>query len=391
MISFNEGQSLISEHPIPLDNVDIDVRDALLRVVAVDVFAPIDLPPFDNSAVDGYAVLSNSLQKSFSLPVIKTMRAEKQFPQALPPNMAISIMTGAPLPTGADAVAMKEDVVLLNGYAHFEKPIIPKDNVRYRGEDIERGAQVLSAGTVVTPSIIGLLCGLGIERIKVFRAPSIRIISTGDELQQAGQPLNFGQVYYLMGPMLKAQCQAFSLHDVAYDIVADDTLAIIQAINRFADADIILLTGGMSQGDYDLVRSALHCCQVEDIFYRGAWRPGKPLYFGKRGNTRIFGLPGNPVAAFVSFHAFVRPLIHASMRRGREALRSAVAKNDLVKKPGITFFARAKVNEDNELAFLTGQGSHQIMSLSQANGLCLVPEDQAIVKTGEIVNYYAIG
>lgn len=391
MIPFDEAQSLIEKHGLERKMVRIASADAVGMVLTHDISAPIDLPPFDNSAVDGFAVSVQSLRSHSGLQTTASLRAVAQEECFLEKDRAKKIMTGAPLPRGADAVVMKEDVALEEGIATFLRAVSVSDNVRFRGEDIARGSTVATAGTAVTPQLLGVFFGLGISELSVFRAPRVKIISTGDELVRAGEKLRFGQVYYLVGPMLKAQCEAMGVKDVSHEIVGDDQSAIEDAIDRSKDADVILLTGGMSKGDHDFVRPALSQSSVLEIFYQGAWRPGKPLYFGHKNDVRIFGLPGNPVACFVSFHIFVRPLILRAMGKSDVSIFScAVLLNDFVKKPGFTFFARAKVNENNQLLIWPGQGSHQIFSLSQSNALCLLPAPVGIVKAGEVVHYYPI-
>lgn len=386
MISFVEGLKLIQRHALDVSPQMRSALDAVGLPLARDVIAPIDLPPFDNSAVDGFAVNSNYAAAHTSLPIMAEMRACAQAAVVMPANNAIAIMTGAPVPHGADSVVMKEDVLATKGIAHIQASVVHNDNIRFRGEDCQQGDIIARKNSIVTPALVGVLHALGMSHIEVAKPPCIHIISTGDELVDAGQPLGFGQVYYLMGPMLTAQCRALGITDVVAERVADDQQAITDAIVRAKEADIVLITGGMSKGEYDLVRPALSSQGVEEIFYQGAWRPGKPLYFGRRGTQRFFGLPGNPVAAFVCFHVFVRPLL---MGVGPQ-LKTGIMKADFVKKPGFTMFARAVVDETQAISVLPAQGSHQIVSLSRANALAVLPEAQSLIRAGEIVRYFEL-
>lgn len=386
MISFVEGLKLIQQHALDVSPQMRSALDAVGLPLARDVIAPIDLPPFANSAVDGFAVNSGYAAAHTSLPIMAEVRACAQDALAMPADKTIAIMTGAPVPHGADAVVMKEDVLIINGVAHIQAPVVHNNNIRFRGEDCQQGEIIARKNSIVTPALVGVFHALGLSHVVVAKPPRIRIISTGDELVDAGQPLAFGQVYYLMGPMLTAQCRAVGITDVVVERVADDKEAIALAIARARDADIVLITGGMSKGEYDLVRPALSSQGVEELFYQGAWRPGKPLYFGRRGTQRFFGLPGNPVAAFVCFHVFVRALLMGSSLR----LKTGIMKADFVKKTGFTMFARAVVDETQAISVLPAQGSHQIVSLSRANALAVLHDERTLIKAGEIASYFEL-
>ncbi len=390
MITLSDAQQLIAHHAVPRSSVTISLEHAAFMTLAHDLAAPVDLPSFDNSAVDGFAICTTDSDLQPRLALSPPIRAQGQHAAALAPGSARKIMTGAPVPRGANAVVMLEDTSLAGDVVLLHKSPKPGDNIRVRGEDVPACALIAQKGTTLSPQLIGLLAGLGFVGVTVFRPPSIKVISTGDELQTPGKPLQFGEVYYLMGPMLKAQAALCGVRDLSYEVVADDVHAIHDAIERAFDADIILLTGGMSKGDYDYGRAALSAHRCEEIFYQGAWRPGKPLYFGKKDRSLIFGLPGNPVAAFVCFHVFVHDAIRRMREQGAPSLKTAIAVDNFAKKPGFTFFARAVVDDARRAHFLSGQGSHQIFHLSRANALCLVPQDKAIVKSGEVVHYYEL-
>lgn len=389
MISFDEAIQLIKSEQISFGHIKLPLLNAHRLRLAQDIFALVDLPLFDNSAVDGYALNSQSMTPS--MPIALEILAGRQEKLVLLPNTAASIMTGAPLPKGADAVVMKEEVIKEGQYIQINRVVKSHEQVRFLGEDIKKGALVAKLGSEVTPQLIGVLAALGFTEVPVFRSPKIAIIATGDELVMPGLQLKLGEVYYLMGPMLKAQCFSLGISDVADFKVPDDETAILQTIHDVSNADIILLSGGMSLGDRDLVRKVLSKLGVSEIFYRGAFRPGKPLFFGRKGPTYFFGLPGNPVAAFVGFHIFVRALImHAMKAPAILPKKTAILKNDFVKPLGFTFFARAFVNDNNEMNILLGQGSHQIFNLSRANALALIPAPIGLVKAHEPIHYFPI-
>lgn len=391
MISFNEALKLIFEHPLSLGQQELSLEHALGGVLADELKSLSDNPPFDNSAVDGFAVRVSDIVLSRPLEIKKEILAQKQEPWTLPPQSCARIMTGAPVPDGADAVIMKEMSEIIGDKAQFSINPNLKDHIRFRGEDLTRGEVIAKRGTIITPQIIGLALGLGIHKASVIKKPRIRIIATGDELILAPKPLSFGEAYYFVGPMIKAQCMAMGFNDVLISHVGDDENDIEYAIKEALEGDLVLITGGMSKGSRDFVRPSLKKVGVKEIFFEGYWRPGKPLYFGRLGETRIFGLPGNPVAAFMCFRIFVQHLLSISTdtKKWRQ-YQWATITHDTKKKAEFDMFCRAVVNERNELTLLDNQGSHQMGALRTANALCHLESPHAIVKAFEPVKYYAI-
>lgn len=391
MISFHEAQNLIEAHALMPQQKHVPCIDALGLVLAQDVCAPVDLPPFTNSAVDGFVLNTEYLQKSKILPVAQEIRAQGQVPTHLMPHYAMRIMTGAPIPIGADAVVMKEDVVLHDDTIVVNAQVNKNNYLRMQGEDITKGSIAAQKGQIVTPALIGLFHALGLSRIFVFNPPSVGIVCTGDELVEAGHTLKLGEVYHLMGPMLKALCLDLHLTDISITTVKDEKKSIIKALEQALVHDVVLITGGMSKGEYDLVRPALCDLSIKEIFYQGAFRPGKPLYFGCLNKTRVFGLPGNPVAAFVMFLVFVRPLIQRVMGQKSLELKQGLLTHDYEKKTDFTLFARAKMDSKNYITLMPGQGSHQLFTLSKADALAVLPEGKELIKRGEPVSIFPLG
>jgi molybdopterin molybdotransferase len=390
MINLHQAWELLAIHAPKWGHEEIAVQASLGRFLAEDIFAPMDLPPFDNSSVDGFAVRMADLIDNHTLKINESIRAVGQDEPRLRDQSCAAIMTGAPIPAGCDAVVMKEQVKRQENTAIFSAKPEPGQHIRKKGGDVKTGLMIAAKGSSVTPALMGLFLGLGLVRVKVFQVPKIVIICTGDELVNPPEPLRYGQVYFFLGAMLKAQCAAFGFHDVAIIQVGDNQNLIEATINNNLHADIILLTGGISQGDHDLVRPALARCNVTQIFWQGYWRPAKPLYFGAKDNTRIFGLPGNPVAAFVGFHIFVQRMLGQSYGNDLMPTKSARLLNDFQKAPGWTLFPRAKVDPNNHLTILAHQDSHQIFSLAQSNALCLLDASTTVLKAGDVVNYYPI-
>ena len=391
MIHFKNAMELISLNPLQLKSEELCIKDALGKFLSVDIFAPINLPPFDNSAVDGFAFCFADVKKNNSLKVDTTIFARPQRQRKLIANTCVSIMTGAPVPEGADTVVMKEHTRIEGDRVIFVNEFFCGDHLRKSGGDIEQGSLIAKKGSRIDAALIGLLLGLGVDQIKVFCSPKIKITSTGDELVEAPAPLKFGQVYFLVGPMLKAQCETLGFKDVTIIKVADDQKLIKKIVEQSLDADLLLITGGMSQGSHDYVRPALDEVGVRQVFWQGAWRPGKPLYFGSKEHTRIFGLPGNPVAVFVGFRIFVQHLLGVTLGADLSDLRWGVlAGSEVEKNPGWTMFLRAQVDNDHKLRLLKNQQSHQIFTLAKSNALCLIDAPTTIVKAGNPVQYYRL-
>lgn len=390
MRSFADAIALIKAHALVPEHVNLATNKALGFYLAQDIFAGLDLPPFDNAAVDGYAVCVEHIRPHQSSPVGHTIRALGQAPYFLEAQHCAKIMTGAPIPNNADAVIMKEDAHIQESFVSFSRVPFAGAHIRKRGEDVKKGQLVASRGQLINAQLIGALLALGIAEVRVYKKPRVIIICTGDELIEPPQKLKHGEVYFLVGAMLKAQAQALGIEDVQVIRVGDSEDLISSNLKQACDADLVLITGGMSKGDYDFVRPALARIGVLEIFYQGSWRPGKPLYFGRLNNTCFFGLPGNPVACFVGFRIFVQAWLGALFNsRDYEELRSATLINEFTKPRDFTFFARAQV-QDQKIKILSGQGSHEIFSLSQANALCYLPAGVSELKSGSLVEYWGI-
>jgi molybdopterin molybdotransferase len=389
MISFSEALDTIKANVPASKVITIKLSEALGSYCACDIYAPLDLPLFDNSAVDGFALCLKDIQDSHKITLIQTIRALGQETYSLSPQNCVKIMTGAPLPLNADCVIMKEDADILDGALSFTRIPVLGAHIRKRGEDIKKGHLVASAGMRITPQLMAVLLGLGILEVRVIKKPRVVIICTGDELVEAPQKLKHGEVYFLVGPMLQAQFQALGIEDIEVVRVGDSEEIITEHLQRACDADLVLVTGGMSKGDYDFVRPALKRVGVQEIFYQGCWRPGKPLYFGRLENTCFFGLPGNPVACFVGLRIFVQAWL-SCLFKTHNSLSSAELVNNFSKPRDFTFFARAHVDHTHKLTIMPTQGSHEIFSLSQANALCYVPAGLSELHVGNQVEYWPL-
>lgn len=388
MISFAEALSRLSTYAPKLENEVVFIKDALGYFLAKDIYAPIDLPPFSNSSVDGFAVNSDDLRDHSRLTVAGTLRAHQQVPVKLEPGACLRIMTGAPIPAGADAVVMKEHTRSEGDWIVFDGAVKAGQHIRLQGGDCEHGSLLAQQGQKIDPALLGLLLSMGIAQVSVAVLPRVSIIGTGDELTPAGMPLGFGQVYASVAPMLKAQCQHFGFSNVAIEHCPDQQITLERMIAE-SNAELILISGGMSQGDYDFVRPALAALKVKEIVGHGFWRPGKPLYVGRLGKKYIFGLPGNPVASFVGFRVFVEALLLEALGAKPRVKRAKIA-HDFASIPNWTLFLRASLNDENEIVIAKNQDSHQIFTLSKSNALCLIDSTNTIVKAGTVVHYYPL-
>lgn len=413
MLSVEEAQQRVLEYFHTLEAEPVPILEALGRVLAEDVYADLNIPPHSNSAMDGYAVQAADTQASTAdapkrLRVIADLAAGHVADTQVVPGTAIRIMTGAPLPGGADSVVPFEDTDEgLRAQASPGQPIMEigilcqvnsGGNVRPAGEDIRRGAVVLRRGTVLRPSEIGVLASLGYPQVKVIRRPVIAILATGDELTPPGQPLEPGRIYNSNSYSLAALVRQHGGIPKLLGIARDSDAALSAGIRQGLAADMLITSGGVSRGDYDIVKEVL-AREGEITFWTVRMKPGKPLAFGRITGTGPdglarsiphLGLPGNPVSTMVTFEVFARPAMMKMM--GRTPLPrptvTAVLENNVVNRDGRRIYSRVIAEKRNGSyhARLTGeQGSGILTSMSLANGLAVIPEDRAEVRKGETV------
>jgi molybdopterin molybdotransferase len=392
MISVRDAQErILARVGAPLAPELILLADALGRVLAAGVRAPFDVPPQDNSAVDGYAVASADIPPTGSgrLSIVGDLPAGAVLDGPLRPGEAVKIMTGAPVPGGADTVVPVEDVEVAAGTVTVSSAT-KGQNVRLRGEDVREGSTVLQAGSVLRPQDIGLLASLGIPQVLVRRRPRVAVLSTGDEVVEPGHPRRPGQIYdsnrYLLCGMLE-QCGAVGLD---LGIVGDDRAALEARLGEAsASADVVVTSGGVSVGDYDLVKTVLRSLGGID-FWQVAMQPGRPVAAGMLGAAHFIGLPGNPVAATLAFTLFVRPLV-LKLGGRREIFPSgfhARAAEPMRKKAGRREYKRGIVTYRDgawEVRTTGPQGSGILTSLVAANCLIVVDEERGDVEPGETV------
>jgi molybdopterin molybdotransferase len=408
MISVEQALDKILSYVGVLEAEERPILDCLGQVLAEDIYSSINIPPLDNSAMDGYAVRSGdtrgaSRQSPRFLRVLGTASAGSITEREVAPGTAIRIMTGAPIPKGADSVVIFEDTdeTQRRGVSTeigILSEVEPGLNIRRAGEDIAQGSTVLTKGTVLRPSEVGVLASLGRTTVRVIRRPIVAILATGDELVDIDQPLPAGKIYNSNTYSLAASVWRYGGIPKILGIARDSEDSVVARIRHGLDADMLLTTGGVSAGDYDVVKDVL-AKQGEITFWTVRMKPGKPLAFGtikavgKAGvasNIPHLGLPGNPVSSMVTFELFVRPAILKMM--GKKNLTKptieAVAEDSVVNRDGRRMFARVRVEKRHNQYFarLTGpQGSGILTSMTSANGLMIIPEDKAEVVAGDIV------
>lgn len=392
MISVQEGQARILAQVTSVAPPQVlPLPEALGRVLGEDLRATIDVPPTDNSAVDGYAVAHAEVAAGShrSLRVVADLPAGAVFDGSLAAGETVRIMTGAPMPEGADTVYPQE-VAEREGERIRVGAIARGANVRYRGEDVRAGGVVLEAGTVLRPQELGVAASLGLPQLSVRQRPRVAIVSTGDEVAEPGAPRKPGQIYdsnrfALRGLVEQAGGRVID-HGVVPDLLDELRARLLEAAR---DADIVLTSGGVSVGDYDLVKAVLRESGGID-FWQVAMQPGRPLAVGRIGRAHFFGLPGNPVASMLTFCLFVRPALwKLAGRRDLFPPRfHAVAVEPLRKKPGRREFKRgvlAYTGERWEARSTGPQGSGILTSMAQANCFIVIEEERGDVAPGERV------
>jgi molybdopterin molybdotransferase len=384
-----EARALILSAVKTLGSEVVDVLEASGRVVAEEVRATRDLPPWDNSAMDGYALrVADAAQPPAALSVSQSVGAG-QTPTPLLAGTAARIMTGAPLPDGADTVVMREDVDESDP-TRVTVRVAPRagDHVRRRGEDVSAGDVVLGPGEVVHPADVAILCSVGRARVRVRRRPVVAILSTGDEIAEVGEPPSPAGIVNGNAWMLAAMVREAGGVPRVLGIARDSADSLAERLAEVDAADVLLTIGGVSMGDFDLVRDALVARGATLDFWKVAIRPGRPLVVGSLGATRVLGLPGNPVSSFVTFELFVRPALLAMQGHAQTARRQVevTVAGSYAKQPGLTHYVRARLERTPHgvTAHLRPlQSSGALTSISRADALLVLPEPSAGVQSGD--------
>jgi len=385
MISVKAAKDLISENITPLAPVVIDLAQASGHILATDIYARFDIPAFRQSSMDGYALKFADSESELQL--IGEMAAGTPTNLTIKAGETSRIFTGAPLPDGADTVVMQEKITRTGNKITLQDTHLKSgSNVRGIGSEIAAGALAMEKGDLLSPAAIGFLAGIGITEVTVFPVPQIAIIVTGKELRKPGEKLAFGQVYESNSYSLSAALKAEGITAIAvYE--ADDDLNILQNVLQKAldQNDVVLLTGGVSVGDYDFVIEATNRCGVKQVFHTVKQKPGKPLYFGTYQQKPVFGLPGNPSSVLSCYYNYVLPAIKAISQKSNTVTEVQAVLNHAYSKPaGLTHFLKGKY-ENGKVSPLGAQESYRLSSFAQSNCLICLNETQENFEAGEIV------
>lgn len=384
-------ERILSQCPSPA-TVALPLEQCLDRVLAVPIHADADVPPFNKSFMDGFAVRSADVAAvPARLAVVGEVAAGADSLPSVAPGEAVRIMTGAPVPPDTDAVQMVEESRMLDGSTvEILKSVAPGANVSRQGREVAKGDVVLEAGRLIGPAEIGVLASFGQARPEVYRPLSAAVVSTGDELVPVEARPRFGQIRNSNGPMISALCRRLGMQVASEVSVGDDPECIAEVIRSGLKYDLLLLSGGVSMGEYDFVHRVLEREGARLIFHKAAVKPGKPICVGRKGSTVAFGLPGNPVSAFVTFQLFARPLIRrwmgcesVSLRRIEATLTQAVSH-----KPGRTFFKPARLDWSGPLRVSpveTG-GSADLTGFARADSLLIIPSRVSGIAAGARVS-----
>lgn len=401
MIEPSEALAKVLEYAVQLDEVSVPTPEAMGYTLATDVYAGVDIPPFDNSAMDGFAVRADDIRDAdpkapVDLLIIDDQPAGRVSDEQVETGKAIKVMTGAPIPVGTECVVPVENTQYDDKVVRVIKPVRLGANMRYAGEDMASGSLALVKGSVIEPVDIGLLASLGIASASVIRKPRVAVIGTGDELVAIDAPLEPGKIrdsnsYVLLAAALRAGAVATRL-GVARD-TKEDVAAKLREALRF---DVVVTSGGVSVGERDFVKEVLKELGAQEIFWKVAQKPGKPVAFWILGERLIFALPGNPVASAINFEEYVRPALLKMMGRSKVSrpVVQATLTEPFRKKPGRTHFVGMVVEtvDGRYEARLNGtQGSGILKSLSGANGVGIVPKEVEALEPGDTVKVQLVG
>jgi molybdopterin molybdotransferase len=392
MIEYADALRAIIARAKPLPSETVPLLGSLGRTLARDIKAAAPVPPFAKATMDGYAVRAEDTApaggKGFvELDVIEDLPAGRVGRRKVGPGEAVRIMTGAPLPAGADAVVMVEDTERSDGRVRIRRGVSAGDNIGQAGEDIMKGALVLERGSVVGPAEAGMLASLGRASIRVARRPRLAVIATGDEIVEPGEPAGPGRIRNANGYSLTAMAVQAGAEAAYLGIARDKSSSLRAKIKRAEGGDILVLSGGVSVGDYDLVKDQLRTLGVRPVFWQVNIKPGKPVFFGVRGRQLVFGLPGNPTSAMVTFHLFARTAIARML--GRKAVEpqraAAVLESDVRLKPGRTQFLRGVLAAEGPVLRVepyADQKSGVLRSMVASRCLIHVPAGTARLEKG---------
>ena len=391
-LSVAAAQQCVLESVAAFGAEQVKLEQSLGRVLAEEVRANRDQPPYDISAMDGYALRSADLTNvPATLEIVEDIKAGDMPTKTLASGQCARIMTGAPMPQGADAVIRVEDTEAKpDNKVQINRSVKAGNDIRRLGENMRNGEVVLTPGTAITPGVIGVLATVKRAQVQVYRRPRVAILSTGNELEGLDEPVDPNKIPNSNSYALMAQVQALGIEPVLLGIARDDPGELARYLKRGLEYDVLLVSGGTSVGVHDYVRPTIEALGAQMLFWRVSMKPGHPVAFGKVGEKIIFGLPGNPVSSMVCFEEFVVPALRRMMGHTRTYRRTIDARmtHNVKHQPGRTEFIRVLLAKEQGgyTATSTGaQGSGMLLSMARADGLAVVPGDSAGLTAGSTV------
>ncbi len=413
-LNYKEALRGILNNTQRLDSERVCVEETVGYLSAEDVFSKIDMPPFDKSAMDGYAVTAQDTQDApVRLRCVGLIQAGEDFKGKILHGECVKIMTGAALPKGVDSVVMIEDTVDSDGFVNIKFPASKRQNICFKGEDVQKGKKVLEKNRVISASCVALLAAVGRRLVKVVKRPKVAVLNTGGEiahpsrklsrgqiynsngpqLAAPGRKLSRGQIYNSNGPQLAALLKSDGIKPLYLGIVKDRPKELMRAVRKGFKSDIFLISGGVSMGDYDLVPGTLKRMGTKEIFHKVNIKPGKPLFFGKKARTLIFGIPGNPVSNFLTYQIFIRPAVYKMSGYSSYFPRfeKGILRSSFRQKAGRTHFVLVNIEKKDSnwhVNPVSCHGSADVLALSKANGFMVVDKGINYIKPGSEVKVF---
>ena len=390
--SFEAARAMILESVVPLPPEAVPLLDVVGMVIAEDIRAPWDMPLWNNSAMDGFAVRAEDCVAGQTLAVDGYIPAGGSASGiSVKPGGAVKIMTGAPAPVGCDAIVPIEETEENDGKLILTGQVRPGDHLRIRGEDVSKSELVIAAGTALRPAEINMLASFGYRTASVFRRPKVAILSTGDELVEPGEEIGPGQIFNSNDYSIAAAVKQLGGEPVLLGIARDDRESLTEKIKAGLQEDVLITTAGVSMGDHDLVCEVLDVLKVERKFWKVDIKPGRPTAFGLKDGKSVFSLPGNPVSSMITFEYFVRPALLKMMgyQKVIKPFTKAIMKETINKKPGRVQFLRVRVVNDGKQLLASSSGDQNtgiLRTLLRANGIAVLPADREQILAGEEVD-----
>jgi molybdopterin molybdotransferase len=395
MPTFEDARQIIISSVAPFGVERVYLLESLGRITAENVAAPWNMPRYDNSAMDGYAVRSADCQPTNDLQITDYIPAGKSATKPVDPGCAIKIMTGAPIPANCDAVVPFEESAETNGRVQVKRSVVPGQHIRLTGEDVRCGEIFLPAGRLIRPPEINMLASFGNAFVSVYRRPRVAILSTGDELVELGEPLAVGQIINSNALSLAASVMKIGAIPVLLGIARDNSESHRKLLAEGLNADAMITSAGVSMGDRDFVRQTLEELGVKQLFWRVDVKPGGPTAFGMKDGKPVFSLPGNPVATMIIFEELVRPALLKMMghKHPIKPFMSAVLQHEVRKKAGKTNFLRVRLSiaDGKYLAFDPGdQNTGMLKTTLLANAIAVLPAERTSFSLGDEVDVHIL-